>query len=212
MRAAPEKADQPGEIVPDPDAPHAFVADDRPGDRKERAEDGWKRLPAWFQTDGVARPAGVRPEVPAGCFSLAPDVAQRSDDGYLNATAMCQANGKKWTDYWRLDGTKEFIQALAESTGIPADSLVETQSGRGGGTDVHPDVADHLAPWCSPRFAVQVANWMRTRVRSTGQRALAGPGRTGDPPVATPPDGTALDCLRRRGQPWSDGRPLAARG
>jgi carboxymethylenebutenolidase len=36
------------EFVIYPDAPHAFLADYRPSYRKEPAEDGWKRLTAWF--------------------------------------------------------------------------------------------------------------------------------------------------------------------
>jgi carboxymethylenebutenolidase len=54
MRAALKKADKPGEIVLYPDAPHAFFADYRPSYRKEAAEDGWKRLLAWFKKNGVA--------------------------------------------------------------------------------------------------------------------------------------------------------------
>lgn len=34
-------------------APHAFHADYRPSYRKEEAEDGWKRLQAWFRQNGV---------------------------------------------------------------------------------------------------------------------------------------------------------------
>jgi carboxymethylenebutenolidase len=34
-------------------APHAFNADYRPSYRKEAAEDGWKRMLAWFETHGV---------------------------------------------------------------------------------------------------------------------------------------------------------------
>jgi carboxymethylenebutenolidase len=37
-----------------PDAPHAFYADYRPSYRKEAAEDGWKRMQAWFRKYGVA--------------------------------------------------------------------------------------------------------------------------------------------------------------
>ncbi|MEN9843663.1 MAG: Carboxymethylenebutenolidase [Pseudomonadota bacterium] len=37
-----------------PDAPHAFHADYRPSFRKDPAEDGWKRLLAWFSAHGVA--------------------------------------------------------------------------------------------------------------------------------------------------------------
>ena len=36
-----------------PDAPHAFNADYRPSYRKEAAEDGWKRMLAWFSKHGV---------------------------------------------------------------------------------------------------------------------------------------------------------------
>lgn len=37
-----------------PEAPHAFYADYRPSYRKEAAEDGWKRMQAWFRQHGVA--------------------------------------------------------------------------------------------------------------------------------------------------------------
>ncbi len=42
------------EIVVFPDAPHGFNADYRPSYRKETAEDGWKRMLAWFKQHGVA--------------------------------------------------------------------------------------------------------------------------------------------------------------
>jgi carboxymethylenebutenolidase len=54
MRDALKKANKPGEIVVYPDTPHAFFADYRQSYRKEQAEDGWKRLQAWFKQNGVA--------------------------------------------------------------------------------------------------------------------------------------------------------------
>jgi carboxymethylenebutenolidase len=42
------------EIVVYPDAPHGFHADYRPSYRQADAEDGWKRLLAWFARYGVA--------------------------------------------------------------------------------------------------------------------------------------------------------------
>ena len=36
-----------------PDMPHAFHADYRPSYRKEAADDGWKRMLAWFKKHGV---------------------------------------------------------------------------------------------------------------------------------------------------------------
>jgi carboxymethylenebutenolidase len=54
MREALKKAKKPSEIVVYPEAPHAFFADYRPSYRKEAAEDGWKRMLAWFKKNGVA--------------------------------------------------------------------------------------------------------------------------------------------------------------
>jgi len=34
-------------------APHAFHVDYRPSYRKEDAEDGWRRMLAWFRKNGV---------------------------------------------------------------------------------------------------------------------------------------------------------------
>lgn len=41
------------EIVVYDNAPHAFHADYRPSYRKEEAEDGWRKMLAWFQRNGV---------------------------------------------------------------------------------------------------------------------------------------------------------------
>jgi carboxymethylenebutenolidase len=50
LKAAKDKS----EIIVYPDAPHAFHADYRPSYRKGPAEDGWKKLQAWFRKHGVA--------------------------------------------------------------------------------------------------------------------------------------------------------------
>jgi len=91
-------------------------------------------------------------------------VPQRATDGYINATAMCNAVGKKFNDYTRLSSTREFLQELARSAGIPVNQLIfMTTTGRNEerGTWVHPDVAVNLGQWCSPKFAVAVARWVR---------------------------------------------------
>ena len=54
MRAAVTKAGKTAEIVVYPEAGHGFNADYRPGYEKAAAEDGWKRLLAWFQKYGAA--------------------------------------------------------------------------------------------------------------------------------------------------------------
>lgn len=54
MREAVKKAGKRAEIVVYPDTPHGFNADYRPSYRKEAAEDGWKRMLAWFKENGAA--------------------------------------------------------------------------------------------------------------------------------------------------------------
>ncbi len=63
----------------------------------------------------------------------------------MNATELCKAAGKRWSHYYENKGTKGFILALAQSTGIPADSLIEMKSGKNGGTWIHPRVVIHFA-------------------------------------------------------------------
>jgi carboxymethylenebutenolidase len=53
MRQALKAAKQPSEIIVYPNAGHGFHADYRPSYQKEAAEDGWKRLQAWFKQHGV---------------------------------------------------------------------------------------------------------------------------------------------------------------
>jgi len=54
MKKALKDANKPCEIVLYPDTPHGFYADYRPSYRKEAADDGWKRMLAWFKKYGVA--------------------------------------------------------------------------------------------------------------------------------------------------------------
>jgi carboxymethylenebutenolidase len=53
MRAALARGTSGSELVVYPDTPHGFNADYRPSYRKEAAEDGWKRMLAWFKTHGA---------------------------------------------------------------------------------------------------------------------------------------------------------------
>ncbi|MDR7101547.1 KilA-N domain-containing protein [Croceicoccus sp. BE223] len=90
-------------------------------------------------------------------------IHQRSQDGFINGTAMCKAVGKLYNDYSRLKNTGEFFAALSGSTGIPVDRLTLTiASGpnEARGTWVHPQVAINLAQWASPEFAVKVTEWV----------------------------------------------------
>lgn len=46
-------------------------------------------------------------------------INQRYKDGYINLTAMAQAEGKLLADYLRLESTKAFLDALSADMGIP---------------------------------------------------------------------------------------------
>ena len=90
-------------------------------------------------------------------------IDQRAVDGYINATAMCQAAGRPWSRYRDTGPTKRFVDALSTDIGIPISELIQTLIGGTPelqGTWVHPQVAIHLAQWLSPEFAVQVSRWV----------------------------------------------------
>lgn len=53
LKASGNRNSQGSEIIVYDNAPHAFHADYRPSYRKEDAEDGWRRLQAWFRQHGV---------------------------------------------------------------------------------------------------------------------------------------------------------------
>lgn len=86
-------------------------------------------------------------------------IGRRTTDGYVNATAMCKANGKRWSDYRESDRCQRYLDALSELTGIPVVSLYHSVEGRSGGTFVHPQVAVDLARWISAPFAVWMDGW-----------------------------------------------------
>jgi hypothetical protein len=90
-------------------------------------------------------------------------IYQRPEDGYINATAMCQAAAKQFKHYNENKATKDFLAALEIEVGIPTSILVQSISGgdvRLQGTWVHPHVAIHLGQWVSAKFAVQVSQWV----------------------------------------------------
>lgn len=90
-------------------------------------------------------------------------IYQRPEDGYINATAMCQASGKLWGHYRALASTEAFLSAMSSDIGIPISALAQSVKGgdpRLQGTWVHPHVAINLAQWCSPEFAVKVSQWV----------------------------------------------------
>ena len=90
-------------------------------------------------------------------------VPQRRTDGYVNATALCKAAGKRFHDYSRLETTTDFLDDLSLDAGIPVSKLTEHFRGRPShlqGTWVHPRVAIDLASSLSVKFRVLVTKWV----------------------------------------------------
>ena len=97
-------------------------------------------------------------------------IDQRAADGYINATAMCNAASKKISHYLENAGTKDFLTELSSDTGIPASLLIHSIKGGNSayqGTWVHPHLAIHLAQWLSPKFAVRVSKWVYDWISSS---------------------------------------------
>jgi hypothetical protein len=102
-------------------------------------------------------------------------VLQRKSDEYVNATQLCQAARKEWSNYYKNKGVKDFITALVVSpfstsliivdqkeTGKSEEDLIQTITtgpNDNRGTWVCKLLAVDLARWCSPAFALQVMKW-----------------------------------------------------
>jgi very-short-patch-repair endonuclease len=78
---------------------------------------------------------------------------QRAEDGYINATALCQNAGKQIGHYNANQQTKDFLVELANTLNIPVEQLVKITKGgnkqQEQGTWVHPLVFKHLFLWLS---------------------------------------------------------------
>ena len=109
---------------------------------------------------------------------------RQREDGYISATDICQASGKRMNNWLRLKSTEEYLEALSDDLGIPvvgtnthcADSditnylieinksyLIEINVGgslENNGSWVHRLVAIELAGWCNVRLRIQCNKWV----------------------------------------------------
>jgi hypothetical protein len=92
-------------------------------------------------------------------------IVSRSD-GFVDATEICKAGGKRFNHWYQLESTKQLFNETASEAGIPASQLMDIKKGNSGdfnqGSWIHPDLAIQLAQWISPSFALQVSKWIRT--------------------------------------------------
>ena len=111
-------------------------------------------------------------------------IQRRQSDGWVNATAMCQAGGKRWNHYVANDRTRDYISALQQAlppaipcapvvAGNPADPY-----GRWAGIPADPFIGSPQEPatvvirsigtgpndlrgtWIHPRLAIDLARWI----------------------------------------------------
>ncbi len=98
-------------------------------------------------------------------------ISRRSTDGYVNATAMCKANGRQWSKYRETDRCQEYIDALAETSDFGGLNPIDTKAGNGGGTWIHPQLAVDLARWISASFAVWMDRWFLDELKAQASQA-----------------------------------------
>jgi hypothetical protein len=97
-------------------------------------------------------------------------------DGYVNVTKICQAAGKRLQNYKDRVDSKHFLDRYVALTGIQANAIFEVFQGGNlanveQGTFAHPDIAIHIAQWCSADFSIQVSRWVR-QLMTTGRVEL----------------------------------------
>jgi hypothetical protein len=89
-------------------------------------------------------------------------IIARREDGYINATEICKAGGKEFSNWLKNKNSEAFLQILSSSLLIRRDELIKYESGSNDkrGTWTHPQVAINIAQWISPQFDVQVSKWV----------------------------------------------------
>jgi predicted GIY-YIG superfamily endonuclease len=68
----------------------------------------------------------------------------RRQNGFINLTQMCQANGKRLDNWTRLKQTQDYIRILSQCL---ASEIVYSEEGVNGGTWGHPSLAEELQRW-----------------------------------------------------------------
>jgi hypothetical protein len=119
-------------------------------------------------------------------------IYRRRTDGYVNATAMCKANGRQWSKYRETDRCQEYIDALAETSDFGGLNPIDTKAGNGGGTWIHPQLAVDLARWISAPFAVWMDRWFLEELQGQASQV-----RDTQPAPATALPGDVLSQVDR---------------
>jgi hypothetical protein len=85
------------------------------------------------------------------------------EDGYIYATGLCKAVGKRVNHWLTLKETKDLVKILSSETSISENKLIEINKGgnyKTQGTWVHRMLATNLGQWCSIYFCLQISKWI----------------------------------------------------
>lgn len=116
---------------------------------------------------------------------------QRDEDGYVNLGQLCATHGKRYSNWARLESSKEYLISLAETltesgTQIlaPYQLIISAVDSIGGdaGTWGHPLVAIEVARWISPAFGV----WCNMHIKhllEVGSTAIVQEVQSSFPPI-----------------------------
>jgi hypothetical protein len=114
-------------------------------------------------------------------------IEQRYRDGYINATKLSNAHRittgqrREPAEWLSNQRTRETIDHLSRSTGIPVDLLVvvvSTGPNQARGTYIHPNLSVRYAIWLSDEFGFLVEQWVQEWL-SSGRSPLADIDRVG---------------------------------
>lgn len=100
-------------------------------------------------------------------------VIEDTHTGFINATKLCALAEKKFKNWLKTEYSKDLIQEVKAVATNGATAIV-----KGGslhiieGTYVHPDLAPHIASWCSAKFAIKVSRIVNEHIRKENERLL----------------------------------------
>lgn len=89
-------------------------------------------------------------------------IEQRTLDGYLNATVVCNIARKDINDYLNLQETKDFLNHLSSKTEIPLSILIQKieKDAQSESIWVHPSIALNIAQWIGLNFKDDIYDWV----------------------------------------------------
>lgn len=88
------------------------------------------------------------------------------NNGYINATKLCNDGGKKLIHWMENKHSKQLMKDFGKMIGLPKEELIIKINGgkltKISGTYVHSSLITHIASWCSTKYAFFVSTIVNT--------------------------------------------------